>query len=229
MIGRADDKIKRFKLGIISMKYIIKNIPQCQMKIISHFYKIDNLLILIHQLNLKNNVQFVDYTPSPEIYFKNASLHIIPSLSESFGYTLSETKIYGIPNIIVGIDYVSIAKGGTIIIYDDSPITIAKEAIKILKFYKYRLRLGNKARKSMINFRNDLLLEKWIKLILCIYNGENYYKRLIKESKKISKHAALKIIKKQLKILHKRNKKFKYINSDNILDFSYMENFYYKN
>lgn len=225
MIGRADDKIKRFTLGIKSMKFVIEKIPQCQMKIISHLNQIDNILNLINQLKLENNIQFVDYISSPEIYFKNASLHIFPSLSESFGYVLSETKIYGIPNILVGIDYVSIAKGGTVIIYDDNPKTIANEAIKILKNHKYRLRLGKEARRSMRFFRNDLLLEKWIKLILCIYNGDNYYIQLIKESKKISKNESLNIIENQLKIIRKGIKSFKNINIDNILNFSYMQNF----
>ena len=40
MIGRGDDPIKRFGLGIYSMVYIIKEIPNCQMKIIS---KKDNI------------------------------------------------------------------------------------------------------------------------------------------------------------------------------------------
>ena len=34
MIGRANDKYKRFELGIIAMKYIVKEIPECKMKII---------------------------------------------------------------------------------------------------------------------------------------------------------------------------------------------------
>ena len=46
---------------------------------------------------------------------------------------LGEAKIFGIPSIICGLDFLSLAKGGTVIIYDDNPDTIAKEAIKILK------------------------------------------------------------------------------------------------
>ena len=36
MIGRGEDKYKRFDLGIRSMKYIIKKIPECKMKLISN-------------------------------------------------------------------------------------------------------------------------------------------------------------------------------------------------
>ena len=45
---------------------------------------------------------------------------------------LSEAKIFGIPTILCGIDYIALAEGGTVIIYDDSPDTVAKKSIKIL-------------------------------------------------------------------------------------------------
>lgn len=74
---------------------------------------------------------------SPEIHYKNSSLHIFPTISESFGLVLSETKTYGIPNILLGLDYVLISYGGTAIIYDDYPESIARESIKILQNEKY--------------------------------------------------------------------------------------------
>jgi len=133
MIGRGSDRMKRFDLGVKAMRHIIKIIPTCDMKIISNIYLIEYLQKLIEIFKLEKRVKFMGYSSIPEIYYKNASLHIFPSISESFGLVLSESKIFGIPNILVGLDYISIAKGGTIIIYDDNPISIAKEAIKILK------------------------------------------------------------------------------------------------
>ena len=154
MIGRADDREKRIFLGIEAMKYIINEIPECQLKIIADLYKTGNLQILIKKLNLTKNVNMVGFTKTPEEHFKNASLHLFPSIAESFGLVIAETKIYGIPNILIGLDYISLSKGGTIIIYDDNPKTIAKECIKILKNDRYRKYLGKKARKSMEKFNN---------------------------------------------------------------------------
>jgi glycosyltransferase involved in cell wall biosynthesis len=156
MIGRGSDRLKRFELGIESMKYIIKEIQDIKMKIISDFFLIEHLKQLVNKLNLDNCVEFVGYTSVPEIFFNNASLHIFPSICESFGLVLSETKIFGIPNIVVGLDYISIVKGGTIILYDDKSESIAKEAIKILKDDNYRKKLGREARKSMKKFKNEL-------------------------------------------------------------------------
>jgi hypothetical protein len=72
------------------------------------------------------------YKLFPERLFKKASLHFFPSISESFGLILCETKIYGIPNIMIGLDYLTISNEGSIIVYDDLPEKIAQEIIKIL-------------------------------------------------------------------------------------------------
>ena len=168
MVGRCENKLKRCDLGIKSMKYIIEEIPECEMKIISEIFPFSQLKLLVRNLNLTNNIIFVGYSSKPETNFKNASLHIFTSISESFGLVLCETKIYGIPNILLGLDYVTISKGGTIIIYDDKPETIAKEAIKILKNKEYRKQLGISARNSMKKINNELIMKKWNKIILTI-------------------------------------------------------------
>ena len=224
MIGRANDKLKRFNLGIKAMKYIVKELPECKMKIISDLHKIKNLKNLIKFLKLEKNVIFVGYSSTPEIYFKNASLHIFPSISESFGLALGETKVYGIPSILVGIDYISIAKGGTIIIYKDDEKLIAKEAIKILKNDKLRKKLGKEARESMKKFNSKILLKRWIKVLLSIYNGYEYYIKIKQNDKKISELNAITTLKRQFKLLRKRNSKFKNIRVKDFLNFTFVKN-----
>ena len=223
MIGRGNDNLKRFDLGVEAMKYITKELPECEMKIISDTYLMEYLEKIVNLLNLENNVNFVGYSSIPEIYYKNASLHLFPSISESFGLILSETKIFGIPNILVGLDYISLAKGGTVIIYDDNSKSIAKEAIKILKDENYRKKLGREARKSMKKFKNELLLKKWIKLVLSIFNGEIYYEKLKEQDEKISEKDANNIIKKQIELLKIRLPIFKNITKENIENFTFMQ------
>ena len=140
---------------------------------------------LTKDLNLENYIKFVGYTSNPSIYFKNASLHLFPTIVESFGYVLAETKIFGIPNIIVGLDYLSISEGGTVIIYNDSPLSLAEITVKILKNKKYKKKLGRAARNSMKKFNNWLILKRWIKVILSIYNGKEDYEKLRNEDKKM--------------------------------------------
>ena len=224
MIGRGDDPIKRFDLGIRAMKYISEKVPDSEMKIISKEDNIKNLKHLTLQLNLNNSIRFLGYSANPEIYYKNASLHLFPTLVEAFPNILSETLSYGIPNILCGLDYVSTSKGGTIIIYDDSPISIAKEAIKILNNKRYRQNLGKQARKNIKKYKNDLLLEKWIKIILSIYKGDNYYEEVRKKDKKLFKDDFLKVINNQIKLLKMRIKKFENITLNDIENVTFMEN-----
>lgn len=225
MIGRADDKIKRFELGIKAMKYIISEIPDCEMKIISEINNNDYLNKLVEELNLEKNIKYVGYTSNPQNYYKNASLHIFPTLVEAFPNVLSETLIYGIPTILVGLDYVSTAKGGgVIIIYDDSPISIANIAIKILKNKRFRKILGRDARKNIKRFRNNILLNKWVKLIFSIYKGYDNYEELRSLDKKINEKDSILVLENQIKLLKNRNSKFNNISMNDIENFTFMVN-----
>ena len=204
MLGRGNDKKKRFNIGIQSMEYIIREIYECELRIISNLKGINKLENLVNNLNLKSKVHFIGYSSTPEIYFKNASLNLFPSISESFGLVLSETKIYGIPNILLGLDYVSVSEGGTIIIYDDTPESLAKNSIEILKNYNYKRKLGFNARKNMKKFNNKLILDNWVKLILSIFNDdENTIKFLMKVNKTSNKYA-INILNKQINLLNSR-------------------------
>ncbi len=222
MIGRGDDKNKRFILGISSMKYIIKDIPESKMIVISSEKGLYNLKELVRFLYLEKNILFSGYTPNPEIYFKNSSLHIFPSISEAFPMVLAETKIYGIPSILLGIDYVATSKEGTIIIYDDNPELLGKFATKILKNEKYKKKLAKEARRSMRKYKNEKLFKKWVKLIFSINKGENCYQALKKRHKSIMQKESFNILNNQVNLLKKRIPLFENITANNILNFSFI-------
>ena len=213
MIGRGNDGIKRFDLGIKAMKQVVSEIPQSEMKIISSLNKINNLFRLVKELNLENFVKFLGYSANPSIYYGNASIHLFPTLVEAFPNILSETKIYGIPN-----------NGGTVIIYDDSPLSLSKAIIKILNNKRYKKKLGRDARISMKRFKNHLILKRWIKIILSIYKGKENYQKLRNKDKKMKDRDAIKIIHNQLNLLKQREKKFINITLNDIINFTYMEN-----
>ena len=220
MVGRADDKIKRFDLGIKSMKVILKDIPNCEMNIVSahnnHYQR------LIEKLNLNEHVRFVGFKKKVETYFKNSSLHIMPSLAEAYPLVLGEAKIFGVPTILCGLDYISLAKGGNIIIYDDNPIIIAKEAIKILKDDKYRMLLGKEARESMKNHTNKIIANKWFNIIKSVYKGDNKsYHKVSENDNKLSDKERDIILNNQYKLFIKRNPKFKNLTFQNFIDFNF--------
>lgn len=222
MIGRGEDKNKRFDLGISAMKYIKEKIPESEMIIISNDEGLYELKKLVKFLDLENNINFVGYTSYPEIYFKDASLHIFPSFVEAFPTVLSETKIYGIPNILVGIDYIKNGKEGIYVIYDDNPETIANIAVKILNDEEYKKKLGKEARRSMKKFNNQILTKKWINLILSVYFGNDYYVDLCSKDNYIKQKDALSIIEKQVELLQMRLQNKINITVNNILNFTFI-------
>ena len=173
---------------------------------------------------MTNVIKLVGYTASPEIYYKNVSLNLFPSISEAFPLVMCETKIYGIPNILLGLDYTSISEGGTIIIYDENPESFAKAAISVLKKKIYRNKLGKIARKSMLQFNNDLLLKKWIKFILSINNGDFFYNNLREKDEVLFHKRLSNIINNQINLLKKRIPIFNNISNKEFENFSFMEN-----
>ena len=76
----------------------------------------------------------------------------------------------------------------------------------------------------MKRFRNDILLEKWIKIIISIYNGDNYFQELRIKDKKSNKNEFKQIINNQIKLLKMREKKFENITINDIENFTFMEN-----
>ena len=206
------------------MEYIINEIPECKMLIISEIKGMENLMILIDNLNLKNNIIFNGYTSMPEIYFKNSSLNIFPSISEAFPMVICETKIFGIPNIMIGIDYITVSEKGIEIIYDDCPELLAIKSVKLLLNYEYRKNLGTEGRKNMKRFNNDLLLIKWFKLIVSIYKGEIYFEIMKRNEKEMEKNNSLYILNNQINLLKIRIPKFKNISINDFENFNFMEN-----
>ena len=221
MIGRGDDKSKRFTFGIRAMKFIIKEIPESKMNILSNNDKIlDNL---IQSLNLQNSVIIVGYQNNPEPYLRNASLHIFPSICDTYPMVLSETKIFGIPTIICDLDYLALAKKGTVIIHDNDPYILAKESIKILTNKNYRKKLGFEARQSMQNIKNKIIAKKWVKLLLAIYN-DNYnlslYKNYEDKHIKITEKRADIILNYQLTLFQKIDNNLKELTLEKLKSYS---------
>ena len=204
MIGRNVPD-KRYDIGIKAMKNIIKEIPDSKLYLISSVNK--DLAKLIKSLKLEENVFFTGYQNKIENYLQNASLHIFPSFFEAYPMVLGEAKIYGIPTILCGIDYIALAKGGTVIVYDDNPYTVAKEAIKILKDENYRKKLGAEARESIQKLNDNLLAKRWVKFLVSVYEEDDEtYQELGKSG--ITEEKAEEILKNQLKLLQRRIPRF---------------------
>ena len=59
------------------MEYIIKEIANCEMKIVSNLTGINDQINLVDNLNLDTNIKFVGYNSITEIFFKNVNLSFL--------------------------------------------------------------------------------------------------------------------------------------------------------
>ena len=223
MVGRGDDNLKNFQLGIKAMKYISKILKNAKLIIVSSGDLI-KLVNLTKELDIEKNVLFTGYSNNPGLYFKKSSVHLFTSYVEAFPNVLSESKLYGVPTILIGLEYLSMIKGGTVIA-DDNPISIANETIKILTNEKYRKKLGKEARDSLNQFSNEITLQKWINIINYVYTGRKNISEIIEDNKgKVNESEALSIINKEIKKLKKRIPEYKFLEINNILNYTYMRN-----
>ena len=77
----------------------------------------------------------------------------------------------------------------------------------------------------MKKFNNNLLLKKWIKLLLAVYKGDDYYIELRKKDINIVDNEALDILVNQIKMLKLRIEDFKNITINDFQNFSSLQNF----
>ena len=223
MFGRGDDPIKNFDLGIKTMKYIVQKIPEAKLFIVS-YGELANLKQLVEELNIEKNVIFAGYRVNLSDILKNSSLNLFLSYAEAFPNVLSESKIYGVPTILLGMEYMTLFKDGTVLVKNDFPETIADAAIKILKDEKYRKKLGKEARKSVAKIKNEMIVKRWVHIIKAIYKGKEKIQKIINEEEKIDKKVVTKILEKEIIRLKIRKPKYKYLDTKKIFNLTYLCN-----
>ena len=76
----------------------------------------------------------------------------------------------------------------------------------------------------MIQFNNTLLLDKWNKLIMSIYKGNEYYQKLREKDQRISENEAIKILNNQINLLNMRKRFKEYITRDFYINFTIISN-----
>lgn len=201
MLGRSD-KFKRYEIGIYAMKNIIEKEPEAKLYIVgigNNTY--DNYLKkLTDKLGLTKNIIFKKLTNNTHQYYKNSSIFLLTSIFEGCPMTLSESKLYGLPSIVVGMSYLSSAKNGVININDDDPKIIANEILNLLNKKEYRELEGKKARQSINDFQNEEIYKRWIEIFIAVKQGEKIIKSYINKYDKFNKDKDL----KENQILYKK-------------------------
>jgi glycosyltransferase involved in cell wall biosynthesis len=223
IVGKFDQDIKGGVYGIYAIADILKEVPDAKFTIIGLTFP-QNLLDLLKQLKIEKNVELIGFTHSISQVYLNASVLIVPSISDSFATVINEGKAHGLPIVAFNLDYNPSFQNGVITVDMFNSSLMAKETVKLLKDYNYRIEMGKKAKLSLNNNNESFTI--WTKLFKSLLNSTEEYKELQEEVEK--KYYNEKIAKNRLeKHYHyavKYNSVFKCHSFDDITRLDYINN-----
>ena len=182
ILGRLNDWIKGVKFAIKAMQYIIKEVPDAMLYLVSSDSRTQYLKNLTRDLNLTKNIIFKGGTFNLTQLFYNSSVHMYTSLSEAFPMALVEGKAHGMPVVGFEVPYSLPYQQGFIGVELFDVKGLARETIKLLKDYEYRKRKGEEAKRSLDVVKNNETVELWGRLCdSLLSNDREDYRKLQRE------------------------------------------------
>ena len=227
MLGRLSDKKKGLIYAIKAMSLVVKEIPDAKLNLVSSDpIKNSENENIIKKLNLTNNIIFTPFTQDIQKHFLDSSVFFFPSLTEAFPMALNEAKAYGLPCVGFNVDYSYPYKKGIIKVEMFDYKELAKEVIKLLKDYDYRIKMGKEAKESLNMFNNNATTKMWSTLFYSLLSDEKKFQRFRKNVRKkyYNMEKAITTLEKQFEYVKKYNKFFGCYTLDDFLDAKKIKN-----
>ena len=226
MLGRLVDKKKGLIYAIKAMSLIVKEIPDAKLNLVSSDTISQDFKNLANKLNLTNNIIYTPYTSKISEHFLNSSIFFFTSLTEAFPMALNEAKAYGLPCVTFDVSYSVPYQSGVIKVEMFDYEALAREAIKLLKDYDYRLKMGREAKLSLNRFNNNATADLWGRLFHALITSEDEFQKLREEIEKkyYNEKEAEEHMEKQLNYLKKYNKLFSCYSLKNLKSLEYNNN-----
>ena len=139
---------------------------------------------------------------------------------------LNEAKAYGLPCVTFDVSYSMPFQSGVIKVDTFDYKGLARETIKLLKDYNYRIKMGKEAKLSLNKFTNEKTAELWGRLFNSLLSGEKEFQKLRKEieNKYYDEKIAEEHMEKQLEYLKMYNKFFRCHSLKNFTNINYINN-----
>ena len=226
ILGRLNDWIKGVKYAIKAMEYIVKEVPDARLYLVSSDSRVQFLKNLTRDLNLTKSVIFRGGTFNLSQLFWNCSVHMYTSLSEAFPMALVEGKAHGMPLVGFEVPYSLPYQQGFIGVELFDIEGLARETIKLLKDYEYRKRKGEEAKKSLDVVKNNETVELWGRLCDSLLSSDREdYRKLQNEIEKkyYNETRAREHLESQYNILLRNNFNLTCHSFDNFTDINYLK------
>ena len=119
------------------------------------------------KLGIENAVQFTGYELDTEPYYRNASVFVMTSISESFSMVLAESIGHGLPVVMFELPNLELTQGNTgiISVHQGDIGALANEIIILLQNENLRKELGIKARSHLNKFLECDISQLWKRLL----------------------------------------------------------------
>ncbi|WP_291122671.1 glycosyltransferase, partial [Flavobacterium sp. UBA6046] len=184
-VGRFYDAIKRIDRALIAFQKIYSKSPDTKLMIVGG-YDLDmtvpgkeNQTIrgLLRSLNIpKDSVIFVGEQTEMVKYYQNASLLLMTSDCEGFGMVLTEAGSFGLPVVMFEIpgteDIITDGVNGFIVAQDDYD-NMANKTLIILNDYKFRVQMGNEAKRLSERFSQQRICQRWQLLVETVLKSDS--------------------------------------------------------
>ena len=227
MLGRLNDEIKGLKYAVQALYYIVKEVPDAKLTLVTSDYRVEFAKNLSRDLNISDNLIINYHTYNISQHFWNSSVHMYTSLTEAFPMAMNEAKAHGLPIVAFDVPFSPPYQKGVITVDLLDCKGLARETIKLLKDYNYRKKMGEISKLSLNQFSNEETVELWGKLFKSLLSEDkNDYRELQKEieNKYYNENIAKKHIEKHFNALLKYNKNFTCYTLDNFLDPDFIKN-----
>jgi len=227
MLGRLNDEIKGLKYAVKTLYYIVKEVPDAKLTLVTSDYRIDFAKNLAKDLNISENLVINYHTYNISQHFWNSAVHMYTSLTEAFPMAMNEAKAHGLPIVAFDVPFSPPYQDGVITVDLLDCKGLAKETIKLLKDFNYRKRMGEISKLSLNKYSNEETVEMWGKLFKSLLSEDrNDYREFQKEieNKYYNEKIAKKHIEKHFDALLRYNKNFTCYTLDNFLDPDFIKN-----
>ena len=181
MLGRMNDKIKGSIYAVKTMSYIVKEVPDAKLTIYNSNGNSSEMIKVAKDLNITDSIIFKTFSDKISEHFLNSSVLMYTSLSEAFPMAMVEAKAHGLPVAAFYVAYSPPYHQGVINVELLDCQALAKEVIKLLKGYNYRKEMGEKAKLSLNQFKNNETVQLWGRLFDSLLEGTDAYRNLQKE------------------------------------------------
>lgn len=166
-VGRVERVLKRTHLLVEAFGRIAVNYPNWHVDI---YGEIDNkryikqIRGLISKYNIQEKVILHGKSDNVIAKLKESDIFAFPSKSEGFGLAMTEAMAVGLPVVAYkscsGVNEIIVdAKNG--FLAEDGIEDFASKLEKLMKNKELRMKMGNEARKTVLDFRPNKVWDKW--------------------------------------------------------------------